>query len=100
MSLHEAIEGGIEDLAASDIENVASVNDKDGKGDTALHIAGSTGSVATALLLLRRGADRDSRGAEQRTPLHRAGIRGHARMCYGFSWRRGLTQLIGITLLL
>lgn len=81
MSLHEAIEGGIEDLAASVIENVASVNDKDGKGDTALHIAGSTGSVATALLLLlRSGADRDSR---VRSNEHRFTVQGSeaTRVC-------------------
>lgn len=75
MSLHEAIEGGKEDLAASLIENGASVTDKDAKGNTSLHVAALKGRAATALLLLQRGADKDSRNAEGKTALHLVGAR-------------------------
>lgn len=77
MSLHEAIEGGKEDLAASLIENGASVTDKDAKGNTPLRVAALKGRAATALLLLllQRGADKDSRNADGKTALHLVGAR-------------------------
>lgn len=69
MSLHEGIRSGNEELAASLVENGASVNDKDENSDTPLHIAAWRGIVSTTLLLLQRGADKDSRNRTQETPL-------------------------------
>lgn len=76
--LHEAIKGGDEELVVSLVEKGASVNGKDDKGDTPLHVAASNGLVRTTLLLLKRGADKDSRDEKQRTPLHLAAAGPHA----------------------
>lgn len=78
MSLHEAIKGGYEELAASLVEDGASLSDKDAQGDTPLHAAAEEGSVRITLLLLQAGADKDARGKHHRTPLHHAAFKRHA----------------------
>eukprot|EP00730_Choanoeca_flexa_P004031 TRINITY_DN11580_c0_g1_i16.p1 TRINITY_DN11580_c0_g1~~TRINITY_DN11580_c0_g1_i16.p1 ORF type:complete len:590 (+),score=130.91 TRINITY_DN11580_c0_g1_i16:38-1771(+) len=54
------------------------VDAPDGNGDTALSEAAAAGSIEAINLLLTRGADVNSRGRFDRTPLYRAAFAGHA----------------------
>lgn len=89
VNLHHAIKFGAneeasvkfgvsEELAASLVEDGASINVKDSQGNTPLHIAASAGGVGIMPLLLHRGAEKDSRNILLQTPLHRAAYKLHA----------------------
>ena len=56
------------------------VNARGGERVTPLHAALDMGHLSTAMLLLRRGADMESRDFANRTPLHMASYRGHAEV--------------------
>jgi ankyrin repeat protein len=67
-------------------EDPAEANARTPGGNTPLHYAASTGEVATAKVLLARGAAIDPQdgaawGGEGDTPLHRASLLGHLPMC-------------------
>lgn len=75
--LHDVIERGDEDLAVSLIEDGASLSEKDEKGQTALHMAASKGSLRTVLLLLQRGSDKEALNRDRRAPIEVAAAEAH-----------------------
>lgn len=66
-----------------DSENIADqmIRSEDDMGQTPLHLAATAGSVPIAKMLLRSGANPNSRGEyDQRSPLHGAAVRGNRGM--------------------
>jgi ankyrin repeat protein len=83
MKLHHAVEVGDEDVVRTCLrESPMSVSQVDERGWTALHVVASLGKKCTlahaviAKLLLRAGADVNSRGPLGWTPIHMIAING------------------------
>ena len=51
---------------------------KDGKKQTALHLAAANGHSSVASLLIDRGAEKEAKNAEKQTALHLAAANGHS----------------------
>lgn len=57
-----------------------SVDSRDQKGRTPLHLAAEKGNIRSVRVLVEGGADRNARCNDGRTPLHRAAATGDRRM--------------------
>lgn len=65
-------------MLSSQSSRIASVEERDAHGDTALHLAAAAGHVDALLVLLAAWANSNARGRRLRTPLHCAAAGGHA----------------------
>ena len=77
--LHFAASLGYTDIMASLMERMDDVNDKNDKGDTALHLAASANHTmaVTTLIHSNHGCDIDARNLREETPLHCAVDKGN-----------------------
>ena len=70
ISLHEAIRGGHVAVVKALLDNGASCSNKDGNGDSPLHISAEIGQAEIARSLLLKGADKNTLDIRGRTPMH------------------------------
>ena len=62
------------------VKRFHSINEKDSKGKTALHRAAQGGHLATARLLLSKGANVNAKDNRKEIPLHTAATYGHREL--------------------
>lgn len=73
-ALFAAVRAADEDGIIKAVKNGASLDARDGAGQTALHIAAYHGEKKLVFFLLRQGMDVDIRDSREATPLHWASI--------------------------
>ncbi len=76
-SLPQAVAEGDIRLVESLLSDGADVKERDGRGQTALHLAAANGHKALVELLIAQGADVNAKGIGGGTPLHRASRPGY-----------------------
>jgi ankyrin repeat protein len=82
ISPHTAAKYGLDAVLAILLRaNIASINEQDRYGCTALHLAASRGNVNASRALLDHGACLEITDKLGRTPLHRAAERGFVDLC-------------------